>query len=233
MKILNVISRVLGSVLGLLAIAFLTVLLIAPRSVADALLRLEDVLLIVRVGIVLVLYVLALLYLYTRLRFTPRANSDMLHVRTSGAIASLTVDSVRERILKAVSAVPGVSEVSAQLKSLGGNADIELQITTASDQINIPEKQREISHAIEQVIKKQLGIALAGRPRITMKLGSETVIAPVTPTKLGSEMVIAPVTPAPVKSEPLAENRGFFGRSQISEPTENDPDNTLNSESEA
>ncbi len=191
------IVRMLLGLLSLLLVALVTVLLIAPDVVADAVLRLEQVAFAFRLGLVVVLYLLVLGGLYLRLRATPRAYQDKLAVNVAGSVTAVTVESVRERILKAISEVPGVASVDAKLKSVRGQADIELNVVTADDRVNLPEKQKEITRALEQVVRKQLGLQMAGRPRVNIQLGGVQPLppaAPISPT---------PVSPAPVKSAPI------------------------------
>jgi hypothetical protein len=197
--ILNLISRILLVVLALLVVAFATVLLITPTTVADYIEDLENVSPIARIAAVIILYLIGLGLITLRFRSHPRTDGDMLYVRAAGAQAALTVGSVRDRILKAVGLVPGVASVEAALKSINGRADVELSVVTTDDNVNIPEKQREIYRTLEQVIKKQLGVDLASRPRVNIELGRST--PPVTSTQYSSTPT-SPVT-APPAAAPL------------------------------
>ncbi len=232
---MNLIIRILAVLLALLVVAFATVLLITPQTVADAVERLEDVSPIARIAAVIILYLIGLAIITLRFRSRPRTDGDMLYVRAAGAQAALTVASVRERILKSVGQVPGVDSVEAELKSINGRADVELHVATTDDRVNIPEKQREIYRTLEQVIKKQLGVELANRPRVNIQLGrvipsgtggmvtppptsatSPAPVAPVVPTAPMVTPAAVPVgqTPAQVNStstvsSPVSTNSGF------------------------
>lgn len=228
---MRIIARLLLFLLALLLVAFLTVLLITPTTIVDALARLEQVVFAARVALVVIMYLVILGLLYARLRYNPKTESDTLAVNASGAIAAVTVESVKERVLKTVGEVPGVASVTAQLKSIRGKADIDLHVTTADDKVNIPEKQKEINRALEQVIKKQLGLQMAGRPRINIQLGSVKLPTPVATTPAPTPVVIPSTPPAPVPApvvetrapepEPEPEpRRSFFSNTSASTPIE-------------
>ncbi len=211
---MNLIIRILAVLLALLMVAFATVLLITPQVVADVIGRLEEVSPIARIAAVIILYLIALAVITLRFRSRPRTDGDMLYVRAAGAQAALTVASVRDRILKSVAQVPGVASVEAELKSINGRADVELYVETADDRVNIPEKQREIYRTLEQVIKKQLGVDLANRPRVNIQLGrstsaggsttSSTDVIPAAPVVAAAPMVTpaaVPVDETPVRTD--------------------------------
>jgi hypothetical protein len=200
--ILNLIARILAVLVALLLVAFATVLLITPSAVADTIEQLENVAPVARIAAVVILYLIALGLITLRFRSRPRTDGDMLYVRAAGAQAALTVGSVRDRILKAVGQVPGVASVEAALKSVGGRADVELNVVTTDDKVNIPEKQREIYRTIEQVIKKQLGVDLATRPRINIELGRSSAVSSMS---YDSTPAVSPitVTAPPAAAAPL------------------------------
>lgn len=201
---MNLITRILAILVALLLVAFATVLLITPSTVADTIEQLENVAPVARIAAVVILYLIALGLITLRFRSRPRTDGDMLYVRAAGAQAALTVGSVRDRILKAVGQVPGVASVEAALKSLNGRADVELTVVTTDDKVNIPEKQREIYRTLEQIIKKQLGVDLATRPRINIELGRS---AAVSSTPYDTAPAVSPITvtaPAAPLVTPLA-----------------------------
>lgn len=204
---MRLLLRILLSLASLIIVAVLTVLLIAPESIIQVLEALPDVNIVLRIAVVVVFYVLILGVLYLRVRFRPRGHGEhMLTVNSGGAVTAITVESVRERVLKAVREVPDVGNVIATLKSARGRADIDLDVTMKSDEVNIPTKQREISRAIEQVIKKQLGLRMAGPARINIRLSEPKTAANggTSPVTTSSPVVsAAPVSPSsPVSSSP-------------------------------
>lgn len=206
---MKILINLIGTVIGLILIALLTLLLLAPDVAVDFLGRLQQVDFPVRVGLVVLIFLLALIIFSIRVRLTPRGRSDALTVRTSDTVSSVTVESVRELVLKTVGAVPGVATVDAKVNSVGGRADINLNVTTADDRLNIPEKQREISRVLDQVIKKQLGLQMLGRPKINIQLGNRAA-QPLPPSVMSEPVRSAPPPPAtyaepvtPARSTPL------------------------------
>jgi hypothetical protein len=205
-RLLKILVNLIGTLIGLILIALLTLLLLAPNAAIDFLRQLEQVDFPLRVGLVVLIFLLALIIFSIRVRLTPRGKSDALTVRTSDTISSVTVESVRELVLKTVGAVPGVATVDANVNSIGGRADIHLNVTTADDRLNIPEKQREISRVLDQVIKKQLGLQMLGRPKVNIQLGTRGTVAKPLPSPVMSEPV-RPAPPPPVYNEPITPAR--------------------------
>ncbi len=197
----NLIIRILSIILALVVVALATVLLLAPGSVADVIRTLEDVAFVVRLGAVLIIYVLLLVLVFLRLRGASRANDKMLMVRAAGADAAVTVESAQDLVLKTVQTIPSVAAVEAAVRSVGGKADIDLNVTTTDDKVNVPEKQREINRALEQVIKKQLGLQMAGRPRINIRLA---VTPPPTPAPVPMPTGVVAEQPAEPVAAPAA-----------------------------
>lgn len=216
---MRLLLRILAGLASLILVALLTVVLIAPTSVAPVLANLAEVNIAVRIAAVVVFYVLLLGLLYLQIRRTPRGSdkSDMLTVGVGGAITAITIESVRERILKAVSQIPDVASVGAELHSVRCKAAVELEVTMKNDEVNIPTKQKEISRAIEQVVKKQLGLQMAGPARINIRLSpvtppilpkpAQSATAPLTPAVPAPAPVSIPATPPPniEQDEPLDE----------------------------
>jgi hypothetical protein len=102
-----------------------------------------------------------------------KTNTTGLIMRASGAITEVSVESARERILKAVNDVPDVIEADAKVKPVYGKADIDLQVVVLGQDVKLPAKQSEINRALKQVINKQLGLQMAGQPRVQIRLQSE------------------------------------------------------------
>ena len=121
------------------------------------------------------------------------------------------IDSARDRILRAVRDVPDVLSANATVKPVRGKADVELDVVVSHESISVPEKQREIDRALRQVINKQLGLQMAGKPRVHIRLDDEKVEAlpaPTTPEtpeppEPPAAVVVAPV--APIQEEVVAE----------------------------
>src|SRR5262249_7529851 len=139
--------------------------------------------------------------------------------RGSGAVTEVSIESARERILKAVSDVPDVVAAEASVKPVRGRADIELQVTVFGHDVKLPDKQRDINRALKQVIDKQLGLEMAGQPRIHIRIHGEEkqkppLVAPA-PSVEKEKPITPPVqreSPPPVKVEPEPEQKPLSTR---------------------
>lgn len=211
---MKVLERLLLALLALLVITFISVLVIVPESVSDVLDRLAGVNLAVRLALVLVLDVLVLALVYLRLR-PQTVSAAGLVVRAPGALADISVDSARSFIISAVEKVPDVVSTQAKLEAVRGKAKIEMDVTVRGREVNVPRKQQEINHALKQVINKQLGLDILGRPQVHIHLESgqpkpvaSSLSMTTTPPKPESveaperkEIFVAPPLDAPPKVE--------------------------------
>lgn len=200
---MRLLSRFLIVIAGLLAITLLTVLFVVPQTLIDFLTPLTGVNLVVRLVIVLLVDVAILALIYVRLR--PRTvPGDGLVVQASGAMADVSPESAKQLILSAVTKVPDVTSATADLKAVRGRADIELDVTITGDHINIPNKQQEINRALKQVVNKQLGLSMLGRPRVHIRLNSVEQPAAKPPVTEQPKDAAAPPAVAP-SAEPATE----------------------------
>src|SRR5687768_2177313 len=99
---LNFFRRILLIVLGLLLVALITVVLLVPDTLVTIGQNLTQISPIIRTALVIVANVLVLAVLYLQVRPLPHANPNGLIVRTSGALADVSLDSAQQRILAAV-----------------------------------------------------------------------------------------------------------------------------------
>ena len=110
----------------------------------------------------------------------------------------------------------------SEVKALRGKADVDFDVVVSRDSNNLPEKQKEIDRALRQVLNKQLGLQMAGKPRVHIRMDGmdeqkpaplpvelpapaaaaepAPVIAVVEPTKPEAPTVVAEVKE--VKEEP-------------------------------
>ncbi len=214
---MSLLSRVYLVLLTALLIIFVTLLLISPDTTIIGwgwgIAQQSPVLRIVAAGLINVL-LLALLYL--QIRPSARASVDGLEMRASGTITEVSVESARERILRVVRDVPDVVSVEAAVKSIRGRADVDLQVVVLGDEVRLPKKQQEISRALKQVIYKQLGLRLAGRPRVHLRLYSETPVSKPAPAPAYSSgetvaapagvdtlLITPPASPLPIPPQPV------------------------------
>ncbi len=196
---MRLLDRILAVVVGLILIGFFTVVAIAPDTIRTAMAAIEDVNLIVRVAVVVVLNILVLVTLYMNLR-TPRKTITGLAVRAPGAQTDVSVESARKLILNAVESVPAVASANATVKAVNGKADVDLDVQVTGNNVHIPQKQKEISRALRQVIHKQLGLQMRGQPRVHIYLKDETPQerpAVAVPAVTAVEKVETPVVPPP------------------------------------
>lgn len=175
-----------------------------------------DVPFFARVVVVLILYIGLLAVLFSRVRTPKRTQTDALTVRTQGAETAVTVESVQNLVLKTVRGIPDVADVQADVKSFDGKADITLNVVTENDTVNVPAKQREINRALDQVINKQLGLQMSGRPKVNVQLGG------VKPAP-AAYVEPAVITPAPVKTEVTPPPAPVVSVTPPSEPVKEEP----------
>jgi hypothetical protein len=169
---LRLINRVLAIVIGLVLIGVITIVAIVPEVPRGMLAGMEEVNLVLRLAVVVVLNVLVLIALYLVLR-SPKKITNGLAVRAPGAYTDVSIESARKLILSAVESVPDVVSANAVVKAVNGKADVDLDVQVSGLNIHIPNKQKEINRALRQVIHKQLGLAMRGRPRVHIFLHGE------------------------------------------------------------
>ena len=195
---MNLLRRFLVLIYGLALLALVTVSLLFPESVANALLALGTTSTTARAIVVTVVDLAIIMALFLLIRAPQREELDGLIVKTPGARADINITSARELILKAVRDVPNVVSAEVKLTAPAGKADIDLAVEVTGANINVPNKQREIDRALRQVALKQLGLQLANQPRVHIQLVTEEELRareeaarPLPPP------AAPPVTPAP------------------------------------
>jgi hypothetical protein len=231
---MNFLRRIYLLLLGLLLVIAVTLLLLSPQAVGSWVGSISELSPVVRLAITIVIDLFLLVLMYLQVRPDPGAKVNGLVMRGSGAITEVSVESARDRILKAVSDVPDVVSAEATVKPVRGSADIEMQVVVMGNDVKLPNKQKEINRALRQVIDKQLGLRMAGQPRIHIRIHGEEatkppviIPAPVAPVIEREVPVPTPavsvVTP-PAKIAPEPESKpstGLMGGwSQRSEPEE-------------
>ena len=145
--------------------------------------------------------ILGIIVVLVRSERQVRAN-DALIVKAQGVHADVSIDSARERLLRAVRDVPDVISAQAEVKAVRGKADIDLSVVVSRESQSLPEKQKEIDRALRQVINKQLGLQMAGKPRVHIRMedaalpaGVPTIAAPVPEP---APVIVPAVVDAPV-----------------------------------
>jgi hypothetical protein len=159
------------------------VLLLSPSTIVDLATSLGDTSLVVRLPLAVIIVVITLALVYLLLRGERIRKDEGVHVRAGGALADVSIDSARMRILKAVREVRGVVSSDAQVRALRGKADVEVDVVITSDNTDIPAKHKEIDRALNQVINKQLGLRMAGKPKVHLRFEHEGAVAQNVETK--------------------------------------------------
>jgi hypothetical protein len=185
--------------IGILLAVFVGVLLMSPDTITNFAASIAAMTVTARAIIAIVLIALILTAIFLLVKPGPRPQASGLIVRSGGALADISVESVRERVLKAVREIDAVSSVDGQVAALQGKADIELDVIVEGEHINVPEKQKEIDRALEQVVNKQLGLSMAGKPRVHIQL-----VDVAEPVAQAAPSVVTRVEPAAARQESSA-----------------------------
>jgi hypothetical protein len=194
---MNFLRRIYLLLVSLLLIIVVTALLLSPETIISWVGSISEISSVIRILLAVVFGLLLLALMYVQIRPDRIRNMNGLMMRGSGAVTEVSVESARERILKAVSDVPDVISSEVDVKPINGKADIELQVVVYGHDVKLPVKQKEINRALKQVIDKQLGLRMAGQPRIHIRLQDRDISRPV--------VTIPPVTPLPsIQEEPVS-----------------------------
>lgn len=203
---MNLVRRIIVVVVGVSLAVLVSVLLLTPETILSLAVNLTSTSWLIRLPLVILIdaVILAIIVLLVRGERSAAARASTgLIVKAQGAVADVSVESARERVLRAVRAVPDVLTADATMKAVHGKADIEMDVLVSHDSVNVPEKQKEIDRALRQVLNKQLGLQIAGKPRVHLRMGEEVAATP-------SAAVVVPPAPLPppvaepVREEPVA-----------------------------
>lgn len=207
---MSFIRKLIIVLVGVSLALLVTVLLLSPDAIMSLAFNIRDTSALIRLPLAIIIdvIVIALIVLLVRNERTPTAVGG-LTVKAQGAHADVSIESARERILRAVRDVPDVLSAQVEVKAIRGKADVDLDVLVSRHSINIPEKQKEIDRALRQVINKQLGLQMAGKPRVHIRMDDEpsAAVAPqVTPVLAPPAPVVeAPKTETVVVAEPVVE----------------------------
>lgn len=202
---MNVVRKIIIALVGLSLALLLTVLLLNPESIRQLALSLGDTSALIRLPVAVLIDALILVIVMILVRADRSAHpASGLIVKAQGAIADVSVESARDRILRAVRTVPDVLSAEAEIKAVRGKADVDLEVVVARESSSLPEKQKEIDRALRQVVNKQLGLQLAGKPRVHLRMSDELPEPepPALPTALPTTLAATP-TPAPTATTEL------------------------------
>ena len=202
---MSLVRRIIVVLVGISLAVLVSALLLSPETILSLAVNLIDTSPLIRIPLVILIdvVILAIIAVLVRgERAAARATNGLL-VKAQGTVADVSVESARERLLRAVRAVPDVLSAEAEVKAVRGKADVELDVLVSRESVSVPEKQKEIDRALRQVINKQLGLQINGKPRVHLRMGEQEVMPP-TPVAQPMSIVPEPVAamPAPV-IEPL------------------------------
>ncbi len=187
---------------GVLVLAVITVLLLAPDTVSRAFASISEINIALRAAVMVALNALVLLLMYLRVR-RRGVPVEGLVVQAQGALANVEVESVRVIVLDAVNDVPGVLSSEAVIRAVHGQADIQMDVNIASAAVNIPQKQKEINRVLRQVINKQLGLRMHGRPRVNIRLEGPVSTAQTKEPTSAPALVVSPPPAEKLPAEKL------------------------------
>jgi hypothetical protein len=216
-------------ILVALALAVLvTVFLLTPDSFSTIIGTLAQTSGFIRLPLAILIDVLVLVVLTVFLRSDRgQHRGDGLVVKAQGAVADVSVESVSDRILRAVRAVPDVLSAETNVKAVRGKADIDLSVVVSHQSMNLPDKQRELDRALRQVVNKQLGLQMAGKPRVHIRMDNEAslskplpaLVEPVVVQKSEAKPEIKPEVKPEIKPEVKPEIQPETPKETLPRPT--------------
>lgn len=175
---MNLLNRIVVTLLLLALIPIVTVGLIVPREAIDLLRdgldQLEDQLdLSMSAGRLLVSGVLALLIdgalvflLYLQVRRRSVRAVSVQHVK--GGQAQIAVSSIVDRLEYHIDRLPGVLGVKPSVDAQRRGVEVALEVETVAD-VNMPAKIEEISAVTRQVVEEEMGLKLKGKPKLNLR----------------------------------------------------------------
>lgn len=167
---MNLIERLGLGLMGILIVAFVTVLLLSPEAVVDFATRITDLHVIVRLLLVVALYAAVMGLAYLRIRRVSEPSINGLRMRSSGSVGTLSIESAEKQVLDAVQAVQAVKTASVRIQSIRGKAGLTLDVEVGRQVEKLPKKQREITRVLDKVVKRQLGVRYASRPVVRLRI---------------------------------------------------------------
>lgn len=203
---MSLIRKLIVVLVGVSLALLITILLINPQAFIQLAENMAETSLLIRLPLVILLDAIVIVVLVAVVRGSRRTrSSEGLVVKARGAVADISVASARERMLRAVRAVPDVIDAEADLKAVRGKADIDLDVVISRASANLPEKQREIDRALRQVVQKELGLQMEGKPRVHIRMDNVPIEeAPPTLPPVAVD-VGAAVTKTEVETETVVE----------------------------
>jgi uncharacterized alkaline shock family protein YloU len=166
---MNTFNRVVMVLLLLATIVVLTIVLVVPRQVIEALQQWlwnldanlapvpPSILLVMGVGLALLVDVICVVLIWLEFR-RPRPRAIRVQSVTGGQ-AELSVDSVARRLERSISGLEGVTSVKPNVWGRRGGVEVELDLETGPE-VDVPTKTEEVCQVTREAIEDKMGLKL-------------------------------------------------------------------------
>lgn len=175
---MNVLNRILMSLLILAAFFVVTIGLVVPaesltivRGIVDSTLRTwgrirpEFIIPLRALLILCAIFVDVLFVALLIVEIRGPAKHNIRIRKVGGGQVVVTTESIAERLHYQIDQIADVVGVKAQVKPRGGGVELDLQIQTGAD-VNVPEKAEQVLQVAKQVVEDKMGLVLSGKPRV-------------------------------------------------------------------
>jgi hypothetical protein len=156
----------------ILIMVVVTAFLATPQVIVDLASRLDQSASSMRAIQVVAALLIDFMLIVVVYRLIRPRKAESLVVRARGAKAAVSIDSVQRQINTRIAQVSDVLHVHTEVDVQKGSASVTLNVRTRPD-IVIPEKQKELSRVLRQLVEKQMGLRLAGPPVIHLALATD------------------------------------------------------------
>lgn len=130
--------------------------------------------------------------------------------QVEGGEATITVDSIRQRLSFYIDGLQDVVSVTPRVKVKNNQVEVAVDIKTSAV-VNVPSKAREVVAIIKMVVEETMGLELKGEPLVKIRTGNYQYV-PARPAPLTIPAAAPEKRPEPVKAivskqpEPAQEN---------------------------
>lgn len=122
---------------------------------------------LVMLGVAVGVDLIIVLLLYAELR---RPARDQARIRlVGGGVAEISLQAISQRLKEQVSRIPDVVEVKPRISAARRRVRVALDVGIASSVGSIPAKAAEIIGVARETVENQMGLSLAGEPRVRIR----------------------------------------------------------------
>jgi len=141
-----------------------------------------------------------------------RGDDEQLIVKSRGASAEITLDSVQNNIEAQLQKLEQVYGVQADVRNERGKVLVDAEVD-ADENVNVPKKTNEIHREIKKVVERQMGLKLGDKPQIRFRLMSQPAVlsSPAT-NAYETPPLAAPIQPKKSPARNKETGGGGFGR---------------------